>query len=457
LTAASGFQIDNVGGTCGGSLAGNVYTTNAVTADCTVIANFVTSGGGTDPVIDVDPASLGFTVDAGANDSAPLTIANIGGGTLTWAISEGEVVNRPSQRAARASKLNLPVQGTLQQSTLPPGIVGTYRAPLGGDVLSQMADNAPASLAGIACGTSGVSAAANSYWRRFYLSEHGGPSSITIESVTVGTETGPSIPATINLYSIPHATPIDTIPLASLTPIGSGTGTVGGDLTTTTIAVAGTLADAAGNDLVVEYHIDGSPTGPWFPGANASTETHPSFISAADCGLTAPTPMSAIGFPDSHNIIVVNLGTGGGPTCPNPAAVPWLTVSPAAGSLAGGASQDATVSVDATGMAAGSYSANLCVTSNDAVTPLVNVPVSLTVEAVVGLPCSAADTIFCDGFDPASAPFEQPVQDPSFEATTADAGSNPFWEGTDSNDPGGTPFYSDGFGIDVHTGSWEAG
>src|SRR5690606_10533846 len=58
--------------------------------------------------------------------------------------------------------------------------------------------------------------------------------------------------------------------------------------------------------------------------------------------------------------------------------------------------------------------------------------------------------------DPASAPFEQPVQDPSFEATTADAGSNPFWEGTDSNDPGGTPFYSDGFGIDVHTGSWEA-
>lgn len=40
LTANSGFHIANVGGTCGGSLAGNVYTTNAITANCTVVANF---------------------------------------------------------------------------------------------------------------------------------------------------------------------------------------------------------------------------------------------------------------------------------------------------------------------------------------------------------------------------------------------------------------------------------
>ncbi|MGA9341819.1 MAG: choice-of-anchor J domain-containing protein, partial [Rhodanobacteraceae bacterium] len=41
LTPASGFEIDNVGGTCGGTLSGNVFTTDPVTADCTVIANFV--------------------------------------------------------------------------------------------------------------------------------------------------------------------------------------------------------------------------------------------------------------------------------------------------------------------------------------------------------------------------------------------------------------------------------
>lgn len=40
LTPAVGFVAASVGGTCGGVLSGNTYTTTAVTADCTVIANF---------------------------------------------------------------------------------------------------------------------------------------------------------------------------------------------------------------------------------------------------------------------------------------------------------------------------------------------------------------------------------------------------------------------------------
>jgi hypothetical protein len=35
------FVIDSVTGTCGGTLAGNVYTTSPATADCTVTANLV--------------------------------------------------------------------------------------------------------------------------------------------------------------------------------------------------------------------------------------------------------------------------------------------------------------------------------------------------------------------------------------------------------------------------------
>ncbi|MGA9340887.1 MAG: proprotein convertase P-domain-containing protein, partial [Rhodanobacteraceae bacterium] len=46
LTPDSGFHIDTVGGTCGGTLAGNVFTTDPVTADCTVVANFAADGGG---------------------------------------------------------------------------------------------------------------------------------------------------------------------------------------------------------------------------------------------------------------------------------------------------------------------------------------------------------------------------------------------------------------------------
>ena len=41
VTPNSGYVLSSVGGTCGGTLVGNTYTTNAVTADCTVVATFV--------------------------------------------------------------------------------------------------------------------------------------------------------------------------------------------------------------------------------------------------------------------------------------------------------------------------------------------------------------------------------------------------------------------------------
>lgn len=40
VTPNSGYEISSVGGTCGGSLSGNTYTTNAITAACTVVATF---------------------------------------------------------------------------------------------------------------------------------------------------------------------------------------------------------------------------------------------------------------------------------------------------------------------------------------------------------------------------------------------------------------------------------
>ena len=39
ITANSGYTISSVTGTCGGTLNGNVFTTNAVNANCTVVAN----------------------------------------------------------------------------------------------------------------------------------------------------------------------------------------------------------------------------------------------------------------------------------------------------------------------------------------------------------------------------------------------------------------------------------
>ncbi len=74
-------------------------------------------------------------------------------------------------------------------------------------------------------------------------------------------------------------------------------------------------------------------------------------------------------------------------TCSAPADVPWLSASPARGTSAICGSSAVTVSLDATGLAAGIYSANLCVSSNDPDpgpgdgSNLVVVPVQLTVTA----------------------------------------------------------------------------
>ncbi|HSN76416.1 MAG TPA: choice-of-anchor J domain-containing protein, partial [Anaerolineae bacterium] len=73
--------------------------------------------------------------------------------------------------------------------------------------------------------------------------------------------------------------------------------------------------------------------------------------------------------------------------CDLPSDVPWLSVSPANGTTAPAATTPVQVTFDATGLAAGVYNANLCVTSNDPdpgpgnETELVIVPVELTVLA----------------------------------------------------------------------------
>src|SRR5690606_6719013 len=115
---------------------------------------------------------------------------------------------------------------------------------LGDSMLSQMEDNTPGDF-GISCGTQGVSTADNSWWRRFYFDEHPQVgASASIESVTVssGSIAIPGgLPITINLYTLPHATPVDTIPTANLTLIGSANATITDTLASITVPVTGTV------------------------------------------------------------------------------------------------------------------------------------------------------------------------------------------------------------------------
>jgi hypothetical protein len=85
------------------------------------------------------------------------------------------------------------------------------------------------------------------------------------------------------------------------------------------------------------------------------------------------------------------IATPGGP-CTNAAPAPWLSFDPAAGNVASGDNQTISVGLDATGLSAGRYEADLCLRSNDPYRH--TLPVHVTFD--VG---GDTDTIFASGFE----------------------------------------------------------
>ena len=73
LTPIQDYEIDSVTGTCGGSLNGNTFTTNGITENCTVVANFSA----------VAPVSYTVTPSAGVGGSiSPSTPQTVGEGEM---------------------------------------------------------------------------------------------------------------------------------------------------------------------------------------------------------------------------------------------------------------------------------------------------------------------------------------------------------------------------------------
>jgi hypothetical protein len=59
--------------------------------------------------------------------------------------------------------------------------------------------------------------------------------------------------------------------------------------------------------------------------------------------------------------------------------VPWLSANPDSGTTPGGESSPVVIGFDATGMLTGVYTATLCAASNDPITPIIPIPVTMTV------------------------------------------------------------------------------
>ncbi|MCL4263628.1 MAG: S8 family serine peptidase, partial [Anaerolineae bacterium] len=79
--------------------------------------------------------------------------------------------------------------------------------------------------------------------------------------------------------------------------------------------------------------------------------------------------------------------------CSVPSDITWASVSPDNGTTTPGNSTDVDVAFDSTGLAIGTYEGTLCVESNDPVTPIVPVPLTLNVEEEVLIPVIEVDPL----------------------------------------------------------------
>jgi uncharacterized repeat protein (TIGR01451 family) len=381
--------------------AGDLVTDVGSNVDAAMATLEVT---GPAPLAAIAPAALGFGLGAGGSGTLVFDIANLGDADLDYSLTEGAPAAGPylDYRSTSASLRHAHALATffaapdahVRADALP------ARPSVPADVvISQMQDNTPGGT-GVSCSAGGSNTEDTSWWRRFYFNEYPAiGAGATITAVTIASDgNGPpdALPFTINLYTIDHATPPDTIPTDALTPIGSANGTIVGDQpVSVTVPASGVVGDTAARDLVVEWHTDGYGAGQFYPGANATPETHPTFMSSITCGLPQPTPAALVGpgFPDFHLVMTVSVGGQVPVDCENPADVPWLAESPLAGSIAAGEVAGVAVSADAGGLVAGDYQADVCVATSDPLHAVVPVPVHLVVSE------DAPDPVFCGGFE----------------------------------------------------------
>jgi len=108
-----------------------------------------------------------------------------------------------------------------------------------------------------------------------------------------------------------------------------------------------------------------------------------------DTTTGAATLVGTIG-DGSSGLRAMSIAKPGGP-CVDAAGVPWLALDRAAGSIGALESDTVRVTLDASGLATGTYRANICVGNNTPFKSQVTIPVTFTV--------TAADHIFADGFE----------------------------------------------------------
>lgn len=200
----------------------------------------------------------------------------------------------------------------------------------------------------------------NSYFRAFSMGAF--PDGFDVCALQFGIETAnagdpaTTQPVTVNIY----ANTGGTFPAGTRVLVGTAAVSVA-DQTLTVQEAPVTAAVPAGAELVAEVFTPNGQTAghSFFMGSNAGGQSAPGFLAAAPCGISAPTNVAAIGFPNMH--IVMNVrGTpavaGSGNLTITPAAIDFgnqnVGTTSAAQTVTLG--NDGTVSLDVTALTAAS-------------------------------------------------------------------------------------------------------
>ncbi|TDE02430.1 S8 family serine peptidase [Jiangella asiatica] len=365
------------------------------------------------PAIDVAPQALDVAQPTDTITEHELAIANVGDGLLEWSIETA--AGAPAANSATAA------DGALYDN----GPVVTH--PAAGPDGSDRSVMQNVTLGMTTLGVNGGASAGNRLADDFTVTD---PYGWDVEAVTfLAYQTGSSTDSTIDGV---------TLRIWDGEPGAPGSEVVFGDTTTdrrsdtawsgayrvsetnldtarpvmTVTAAAGVHLEPGTYWLDWQFAAD-SGTGPWQPPVTVPGErvtgdgrqlgASGTWLAVVDAGTG-----TALGLP----FTVTGTATPA-PACDTPEDIAWLDVTPDAGTAVAGSTGTATVTVDATGLAAGAYTAQLCVNSNDPASPRVTVPVTLTVEEAADVTLSADVSRVRTGYDAVlqwSGPTSQEVE-----------------------------------------------
>jgi HYR domain/GEVED domain/Secretion system C-terminal sorting domain len=360
ITCPANITTNNTTGQCGAVVTFAAPTT---TDNCSGVA--VTSVPASGSLFPVGTTTVTSTATDASGNTATCTF------TVTVNDVQPPVITCPA---------NITVSNTLNQCGAIVNFtpVASDNCPIGTTtaVTINQSSSATVTAGSVSCNAGGLHTD-NSYWRAYDLAPLALAGPYTINTVRFGIETanasGPTQPVNVRIYTQTTG----TFPGGTRTLVGSQTFNIPDQALTLFSASLTTPVTVPANAVVIlELNTpDGQPGGnSFFIGSNAAAETGPSYISAADCGITAPTLLSAIGFPNMH-ILLSAVGTvpvPGSGTVSVPASGSFFPVG------------TTTVTSTATDGAGNTATCTFTVRVNDTQAPVITCPANITVTTAVG-------------------------------------------------------------------------